>query len=133
MAQDQLIIDFEVLAQVAQETRDIKAGEAVFRTGDPGYQFFVIREGRIGIFVGERRVQTLGPKEMFGEMAIIDGGPRSASAIADEDSVIVPMSEQQFIALVQAAPHFALEVMRLLAKRLRAADWSLRGQDKTKG
>ncbi|HVX80487.1 MAG: Crp/Fnr family transcriptional regulator [Devosia sp.] len=117
-----LIIDFEVLARVAKERRSVKAGDVIFRAGDRGSEFYVVRDGSIAIQVGEQVVEHVGPSGVFGEMAMVDAKPRSATAIAATDSVIVPLSEKQFVALVREAPYFALAVMRVLAQRLRAAD-----------
>ena len=119
---DQLIIDFEVLAQVAKTTRTFKANEMIFKTGDHGSEFFVVREGSVGIHVGGRVVERIGSSGVFGEMAMVDALPRSATAIAETDCVVVPLSEQQFLTLVREAPYFALAVMRVLARRIRAAN-----------
>jgi CRP-like cAMP-binding protein len=55
-------------------------------------------------------------------MALIDNSPRSATAVASTDVVLVPVSEKQFLFLVSQTPFFALMVMRVLARRLRAAN-----------
>ncbi len=122
---NQLIIDFEVLAKVAKATRELKAGEIVFKAGDEGHEFFVVRQGSVAIKIGNRQVDTIGPSQVFGEMAIVDGAPRSATAMAETDSVIVPLTEKQFLILIAEAPYFALEVMRVLARRLRTANASV--------
>ena len=59
--------------------------------------------------------------EFFGEMALIDGGIRSASAVAKTDCALVPINEKQFLFMVQETPFFALIVMRTLTARLRQA------------
>ena len=116
------IVDFEVLSRLAAATRAYKAGEAIFRAGDPGSEFFVVREGMVSILVDGNPIETLGPDEVFGEMAIVDAKPRSATVVAETDCVVVPISEKQFLMLVREAPYFALAVMRVLAGRLRAAN-----------
>ena len=67
----------------------------------------------------------LGAGEIFGEMALIDNEPRSASAIAITDVELVPVTEKQFLFLVSQTPYFALKVMRVLAQRLRATNKTL--------
>jgi len=62
---------------------------------------------------------------IFGEMALIDDEPRSATAIAATDVELVPVSEKQFLFLVSQTPYFALKVMRVLATRLRETNKSL--------
>ena len=79
---DQLIIDFEVLAQVAKTTRTFKANEMIFKTGDHGSEFFVVREGSVGIYVGGRVVERIGTSGVFGEMAMVDALPRSAGSMS---------------------------------------------------
>ena len=119
---EQLIIDFEVLAQVAKETRTYKAGQIIFTEGDPGHEFYVVRDGAVSIVVAGQPVETVRAAQVFGEMAMVDAKPRSATAIAMTDCVVVPLSEKQFVELVRAAPYFALAVMRVLAERLRKAN-----------
>ncbi len=75
--------------------------------------------------IGHRLLDTLEANEIFGEMALIDDKPRSATAIALSDVALVPISEMQFLLLVTRKPAFALEVMRVLARRLRAANKAL--------
>jgi CRP/FNR family transcriptional regulator, cyclic AMP receptor protein len=70
-------------------------------------------------------LDTLPERSIFGEMALIDGAPRSATAIAATDVKLVPVGEKQFLFLVSRTPHFALNVMRALARRLRATNNAL--------
>jgi len=118
----QPIIDFEVLSRVGADRRSFKAGEVIFKAGDPGSELFVIRDGTVSVRVGDKTVETLTSSEIFGEMAIVDGKPRSATVIAETDCVVVPVSEKLFLLMVREAPFFALAVMRVLASRLRAAN-----------
>jgi CRP-like cAMP-binding protein len=100
--------------------REFKAGEIIFKQGDAAAEFFVIQSGKVDIRLGNRLLGTLSDHDIFGEMALIDTAPRSATAIAATDVKIVPVSEKQFLFLVSRTPHFALNVMRVLARRLRA-------------
>jgi CRP-like cAMP-binding protein len=67
-------------------------------------------------------LDTMGDNAIFGEMALVDPAPRSATAIAVTNVKLVPVAEKQFLFLVSRTPHFALNVMRILARRLRAAN-----------
>lgn len=96
-----------------------KAGSVIFREGDEARELFVIKSGQVRIQTGNRTVTELGPESIFGEMALIDNEPRSASAIGVTDTELVPVSEKQFLFLVSQTPLFALKVMRVLAERLR--------------
>lgn len=112
-------IDFGILAGAGAPVREFKAGEVIFKEGDTGSEFFVIQSGKVDIRLGNRQLGSLGDHDIFGEMALIDTAPRSATAVAASDVKIVPISEKQFLFLVSQTPHFALNVMRTLARRLR--------------
>lgn len=104
------------------DTRDFAAGTTIFRQGDAGHEMFVIRNGAVDILVGDHTVATLSEGEIFGEMALIDTQPRSATAVARENCTVVPIDERRFTFLIQQTPQFGLHVMRVLAQRLRSAD-----------
>ena len=113
-------IDFGILAGAGAPVRELKAGEVIFNQGEAASEFFVIQSGKVDIRLGNRQLGTLGDNDIFGEMALIDTAPRSATAVAATDVKIVPVGEKQFLFLVSQTPHFALNVMRTLARRLRA-------------
>ena len=115
-------IDFGLLTGDGITTRSAKAGEIIFKEGDEAEQLFVIKSGQIGIQLGNRRLADLSANSIFGEMALIDDAPRSATAVAITDVELVPVSEKQFLFLVSQTPFFALKVMRVLAARLRATN-----------
>jgi CRP/FNR family cyclic AMP-dependent transcriptional regulator len=110
---------FSLLLGTDVPTRDYKAGETIFREGDSGTEFYVVQQGRVRILSGNRLLETLGGNEIFGEMALIDSGPRSATVVADTDVTVAPITEKQYLFLVRHTPYFALKVMRVLANRLR--------------
>lgn len=118
-------IDFALLARATDATRSFKAGEVVFSAGDPGTEFFVIKSGTVTVRQGNRALQTLGEGEIFGEMALIDSEPRSATVTAETDCVVVPVGEKQFLFMSSEAPFFSLSVMRVLVQRLRASNRAL--------
>ena len=89
---------------------------------DPATELYIIQSGRVEIQYGNRLLDTLEEHNIFGEMALIDSAPRSATAVASTDVVLIPVSEKQFLFLVSETPFFALMVMRVLAQRLRAAN-----------
>jgi CRP-like cAMP-binding protein len=113
-------VDFGILAGAGAPLREFKAGEVIFNLGDPASEFFVIQSGKVDIRLGNRLLGTLSDHDIFGEMALIDAAPRSATAIAASDVKLVPVAEKQFLFLVSRTPHFALNIMRVLARRLRA-------------
>ena len=106
------------------EAHSFKAGEVIFKEGDEAHQLFVIKSGAVNILSGNRKLAELSTNEIFGEMALIDDAPRSATAVAKTDVELVPISEKQFLFLVSQTSYFALNVMRVLARRLRATSKS---------
>ena len=111
------IIDFQVLSY--------SAGDVIFQEGDSGDELFVVRDGEVAVKVRDAVVETLGASEIFGEMALVDGKPRSATVVAQTDCVLVPIREKQFLLMIGEAPYFALAVMRVLVQRLREANAQL--------
>lgn len=110
---------FSLLTGNSIETRLVRAGGIIFREGEQANELFVIKSGYVRIQVGNKTVADLPADTIFGEMALIDNEPRSATATALTDVELVPVSEKQFLFLVSQTPHFALKVMRTLAHRLR--------------
>ena len=113
---------FGVLTGNNVATKFVKAGGIIFHEGDAATELFVIKSGKVRIQLGNRTLTELGPESIFGEMALIDNEPRSATATAITDVEIVPVGERQFLFLVSQTPYFALKVMRVLAQRLRASN-----------
>jgi CRP-like cAMP-binding protein len=113
---------FAVLTGNNIETKLIKAGGVIFREGDEAHELFVIKSGQVRIQLGNRTLSELSANDIFGEMALIDSEPRSATALAVTDVELVAVSEKQFLFLVGQTPYFALKVMRVLAQRLRATN-----------
>src|SRR3974390_1098042 len=118
-------IDFKLLVGQDIPTRSYKAGEIVFHEGDPATELFIIKEGRVEILSGNRLLDSIDGNGIFGEMALIDAAPRSASGVAASDVPVVPVSEKQFLFLVSQTPFFALNLLKVLARRLRATNKSI--------
>jgi CRP/FNR family cyclic AMP-dependent transcriptional regulator len=118
-------IDFRLLAGAGAPARDYKAGEVIFKEGDAARELFIIQSGEVEIRLGNRALETLPQYSIFGEMALIDANPRSATAVAASDVKLVPVTEKQFLFLISNTPHFALNVMRIMARRLRATNKNL--------
>lgn len=125
MALADTAIDFGILAGSGAPVRSYKAGDVIFEQGDKAEELFVIQSGSVEIRLGNRVLDTLPALSIFGEMALIDHSPRSATAVAVTDVRLVPVGEKQFLFLVSRTPHFALNVMRALARRLRTTSSAL--------
>lgn len=118
-------VDFGILAGAGAPVREFKAGEVIFEQGDAASELFVIQSGRVDITLGNRLLASLSDHDIFGEMGLVDAAPRSATAVAKTDVRLVPVGEKQFLFLVSRTPHFALNVMRALARRLRATNGAI--------
>ena len=103
-------------------SRAYKAGETVFREGDDGYVMYVVLDGAVKLSVTGRSVEKVVKGGVFGEMALIDSSPRSATAVAVTDCTLVSVTAERFKALIQETPGFALEIMSIMAMRLRSMD-----------
>ncbi len=95
------------------------AGTTVFRLGDTPDLMYVIQDGTAEVWVEDRLIEQLEPGAIFGEMALVDTSPRSATVIAKTDMKLVPIDEAAFRRHVHSTPFFALQVMRILVARLR--------------
>ncbi|MGA8806556.1 MAG: cyclic nucleotide-binding domain-containing protein [Thermoanaerobaculia bacterium] len=109
---------FELLKR-EPDVRRFAAGETIFREGEAGSCMFAVLEGEVAIEKNGVVLERVGAGGVFGEMALIDHAPRSASAIAGSDSSVAAVGEKRFTFLVQQTPYFALEIMHVLAERLR--------------
>jgi len=118
-------IDFDHLVQGGFPLKRFAADERIFVQDDEGTCMYVVRSGKVGITTGGAVLETVGPNGTFGEMALIDRGPRSATATAREPTEVAVIDEKAFLYLVQRNPAFALDLLRRLAKRLRRMNESL--------
>lgn len=104
---------------------EFKQGQTIFREGDEGSTMYVVLSGSVKLTVKGREVEDLGPGGVLGEMALIDTVPRSATATAIADCKLVPIDLKRFTFLVQQTPNFSLQIMRVIADRLRRMDQNL--------
>jgi CRP/FNR family transcriptional regulator, cyclic AMP receptor protein len=110
--------------------RDFPAGAVIFEEGDPGSRLYVLQTGRVRIVKrnGPRQVTLaqLGPGEFFGEMALLDRQPRSATAVVDEPARVLELDEAAFERMVTERGEVALGILRRLSRRLRDANRQIR-------
>jgi len=100
----------------------IQAGQPLFLEGEEGNQMFVLETGTAEVLVHNQVVETLTHGSIVGEMGLVSPGPHSASVIARTDCEFVAVDQKRFQFLVQQTPFFAVQVMRLMAERLRATN-----------
>ena len=122
-------LDEESLRELehAVRPRSFRAGEIIFHRDDPGQMLYVIKQGKVRIYITspdgqEVTLAVFGPGDYFGEMAILDGRPRSASAIALDAVETLALQRGDFIAAVNRHPRIAIQVMSALSMRLRHTD-----------
>ena len=113
------MFDLRALAAAGFDFQRYGAGEKVFITDEEGDTMYAVRSGLIEITAYGEVLDRVGPGGYFGELALIDGSPRSATAFVVEDSEVAAISRDGFLRLVRSEPTFALEIMRQLARRLR--------------
>ncbi len=98
------------------------AGSIVFAANDPAEAMYVVIEGEVEISIRDTVVESVGPGGVLGEMALLEHTPRTATAVARTDCRLAVIPEKRFLFMVQQTPHFALQIMRVIAERLRRMD-----------
>jgi CRP/FNR family transcriptional regulator, cyclic AMP receptor protein len=109
---------YELLARGGTPS-SFAAGEVIFEKGDAADCMYVLGEGSIALKDGDQLVATISAPSLVGEMALIDGQPRSLTAVADTDVELAGVPVRQFWILVHETPYFAHLVMSIMAGRLR--------------
>jgi len=118
------------LAKVIDEAH-VVAGESLFQAGDPGDSLFIVESGEIELFIKDTAGQkivlaTPSSGDMFGELAMLDYGPRTATAVALQDSDILVLDRDDLVLLFQKKPEAALHMLAALSSLTRKADELLR-------
>jgi CRP/FNR family transcriptional regulator, cyclic AMP receptor protein len=95
------------------------AGQAVFREGERGDHMFAVVKGSVDLIINGKVVETVEPGGIFGEMALVEDQPRVATALAKADAELVRIDRKRFLFLVQQTPYFSLQLMAIMAMRIR--------------
>ncbi len=106
----------------ARDTAAFEPGQVVFKQGEPGDVMYAVVEGRVDLTRDGRMIESVGEGEIFGELALVDDSPRGATAAAATSARLAPVDTRRFTFLVQEHPTFALQVMAVMAERLRHAN-----------
>jgi CRP/FNR family transcriptional regulator, cyclic AMP receptor protein len=109
------------IAAVAQE-HSYSAGQIIVTQGTPGQAFYMVLSGRVEIVRDTNSLGTFGPGDFFGDMALLDQAPRSATIRAVEDTTCLMLSSWDFRALLEQHPTIAIKLLEVLSRRLRVAD-----------
>ena len=113
------------------DTCHFATGETIFSQGDAGDTVYIVRQGRVQTFITSDEGETIvvGENEngdVFGEISLLDGGPRTASAVAVEETDCFSLDREKLLQLVQKHPHTAIDLLTVMGRRLRATDEMLR-------
>jgi CRP/FNR family cyclic AMP-dependent transcriptional regulator len=106
----------------SNHTERFRSGETIFKEGESGTKMYVVKEGEVELSVHGKVIAELGTGSILGEMVLLDRKPRSATARAKTRCELFSIDQEQFLALVRQNPSFSLDIMRVLADRLRSMD-----------
>ena len=112
------------LQTIARASDDVEVpkGKVLVEEGKPGHEFFLIIDGSAAVKRGKKTVAKLGPGQYFGELALLDRGPRSASVEATSDLDVLVLGQREFAGVIDEVPSLAHKLLTSMAQRLREAD-----------
>jgi CRP/FNR family transcriptional regulator, cyclic AMP receptor protein len=113
--------DLQKIARASDEV-EAKAGRVLVDQGRTGHEFFLIIDGKATVRRNGRKLTELGPGEYFGELALLDRGPRSATVSADTDMTLLVLGQREFAGVLDEVPGMAHKMLATMAQRLREAD-----------
>lgn len=119
------------LSRLLQPKR-FRAGQNIVFVGEPGKEFFIIEQGKVAITLPDDHgrdliLALLGAGQFFGEISLLDGGPRTATARAETDAVLLELGRDDFLQFVGKTPAAAIHMMTVLGQRQRDTNEKLRG------
>lgn len=100
----------------------VKPGSELVTEGSTGHEFFLILSGQAAVRRGGRKVATLGPGDYFGELALLDRGPRSATISAETELEVAVIGQREFMSVLDQVPAVSHKLLVTMAHRLREAD-----------
>jgi len=106
----------------ALEEVTVKTGRVLCEEGTIGREFFIIVEGQASVRRNGRKIASLGPGQYFGELALLDRRPRSATVVSDTDMVLLVLGQRQFHGVLDAVPALSHKLLAAMATRLRESD-----------
>jgi CRP/FNR family transcriptional regulator, cyclic AMP receptor protein len=109
------------LGQLMDETR-IKPGKILVQQGKTGWDFYLIAEGEARVEKNRKKIRILKPGDFFGEISLIDGGPRMASVISETEMTLLAVSNRSFMKLVDSIPGFSRAMLIALCNYIREAE-----------
>jgi len=113
------IFDLAMLERRSIPLRKFAAGERIFLEEEPGNAMYVVCRGAVDVISFGKVLDKVGPGGVFGEMALIDDAPRAAAAHASQPTEVAVIDKRTFLTLISEEPEFALQIMKLMAERVR--------------
>lgn len=110
------------LISKASDVVGVKAGTEIVSEGTTGHEFYLILDGSASVKRNGRKVASLAPGSYFGEMALLDRGPRSATVVADTDTELLVIGQREFLGVLDQVPALSHKLLVSMAARLREAD-----------
>ena len=110
------------LIRKALEEVTVPPGRLLCEQGTIGREFFLIVSGQASVKRNNRKVATLGPGQYFGELALLDRRPRSASVTSDTEMALLVLGQRQFNGVLDAVPALSRKLLSAMSTRLREAD-----------
>ena len=113
-----------VLSDIASILKEvsISEGDEIFKKGDPGDCMYIIYEGQVKIHIGNYLLNTLINRDFFGDLGLLDSNPRSASATAEKDTLLLRLDQDAFYDLMSQRPEVAQGILQVLCNRIRTQD-----------
>jgi CRP/FNR family cyclic AMP-dependent transcriptional regulator len=102
-----------------------KAGDVLAQEGERGIGFFLILKGQARVVVNGRTRRRLGPRDTFGEIALLDGGPRTATVVAEAEMLLLGVTAWAFKGILAEYPSITIKLLEQVASRLRATSSSV--------
>jgi CRP/FNR family cyclic AMP-dependent transcriptional regulator len=102
--------------------KSVHAGDKLVAKGESGAGFYLILEGRAEVIAGNEKLAEFGAGDFFGELAVIDGAPRTADVVALTDTTCIVVSQWAMRSIISTHAEIALSILEELARRLRATD-----------
>lgn len=111
--------ELELLAKLAKEQR-YEPGATIVRSGASGHGLYIIKEGNVAVVRDGQKVASMGPGQFFGEISVLDGGPRTAEVKAESDTVCLTLISWEIKPLLMENATITYKMLLEMAKRLRS-------------
>jgi CRP/FNR family transcriptional regulator, cyclic AMP receptor protein len=123
--------DFLVRLAATMEELSFPAKHTIVKQGDEGRSLYVLATGKVRVHIGDREIIKLSKEDCFGEMAVLDAEPRSASVTTLEPCDCLMLTQQQLYEAIDETPGIAVNIIRLLSRRIRELNQQINALERT--